>query len=187
MPANRPNDEIVLQREIEAWKLRCRGWTLARIAERMGLSIEGVRKILARVEARESKRLSRHHDRVRARQNGQVEHIIELGFDAYYTSMEPRTRVIEKVGEDGETVKHTEVVAQTGDPRHLHLVLAAQAAQRDLNGLNIDPAANPSCTLADLSMEMHLEEMRERAEEHERQKATEGQCGPEPSRGDNPA
>jgi hypothetical protein len=56
-----PNRAELIQREATAWKLRCRGWTCARIGEQLGITDEGARRLLLRVERRESQRLSRHY------------------------------------------------------------------------------------------------------------------------------
>jgi hypothetical protein len=135
----------------------------------MNLSIEGVRKILARVEERESMRLSKNVHRVKARQNGQLEHIIEEGFTAWHASKEPKRRAVRKSsgeGDDQAIVEHTEAVDQCGDPRHLHTVLAAHAAQRDLLGMNVDAAENPRWTLVDVLEDM--ERLGKEYEEHQK-------------------
>jgi hypothetical protein len=125
--------------------MRSRGATLQAIADRLGFTREGARKICDRVEERESRHFSKHIHRVKARQNGQLETIISEGFGSWAKSNEPRRRAVRKegLGDGGEIVESTEAVDQCGDPRYLHLVLAAQESQRELLGLNIAAAENP--------------------------------------------
>jgi hypothetical protein len=170
MPPNRPNRETVLERENQAWRLRCRGWTLARIAHRMSLSVEGVRKILLRVEERESKELTRHYLHTKTRQNGQIEHVIEESFGAWHKSKKPRSRATRRTAE-GVEMTQTEALSQYGDPRYLSMVLAAQAAQRELLGFNIGAAENPGATVADLARDL---ERRGAAYERRRREQAEG-------------
>jgi hypothetical protein len=167
-PANRAQ---VLAREQEAWAMRCDGRTLQYIATAMGFSPEGIRRLLLRVEAREAKRLSGSVLRRKAVQNGQIECIIESLFNAYFKSQEPRTRVVEKVAEDGSIVRTTEVVAGIGDSRYLLAVLKALSDQRDLLGLNIAAAANPPTTLAEISARLHEQHQRREARQREEEQA----------------
>jgi hypothetical protein len=142
-----PNQAQIVQREIDVWSRRCRGWTLARIAKDLGLSIEGVRKIANRVEERESRRLSRNVHRLKARQNGVHEYVLEESISGWEESKKPRQRVVEKDG-----VLTTEAVAQTGNTQYLHTALSVMASQRELHGLNVLPQANPyNPTIADLA------------------------------------
>ena len=145
-----PNRAQVTEREIIAWDMRCKGATLQRIADRLGVTCEGARKIVARVEERESRRLAKNVHRVKARQNGQLEHIIEETLTAWRRSKKPRRRAVRKEGTDRETVEHTEAVDQYGDVVYLHTAMRAQEAQRELNGLNIAPAENTGWTMAEL-------------------------------------
>jgi hypothetical protein len=149
-----PSRALVVQREVEVWRLRCRGWTLQRIGDHLALSAEGVRKIEARVAERESRRLAKGVHRVKARQNGQLEHIIEEEFDAWHKSKDPRTRVVEKTNPDGEVVKTVEAVEGLGDSRHLQVAMQAQGAQRELLGLNIMAAPYPAAHVSDVTLQM---------------------------------
>jgi hypothetical protein len=126
--------------------MRCRGCTLLAISKKLGLTIEGTRRALLRVEEREAYRLARSVHRVKARQNGQLDEVIHQGFSSWYKSKQPRHRALRtEVGEGpGRDVSEkTEALSQCGDVRYLMLVLSAQASQRELTGLNISAADNP--------------------------------------------
>lgn len=147
MPANRPNKELKLHRELEAWDLRCSGHTHARIALKLGLTRRAVGLILDRVERRELRRLAESVERQKVTQTGQLEHIIDETLEAWRASKEPRNRVV-AVGPSpkAEDVEKTEVIDQTGDCRHLHAAMAAMDRLRDLWGLNVMAASQETAS-----------------------------------------
>lgn len=140
MPANRPNKETQLAREVEAWDWRCKGLSHSRIAAKLGVTRRAIGIILDRVEARELERLAKSVERIKTVQNGQLEHIIDESFQAWRKSKKPRSRAVEKEV-DGEKATQTEALEQTGDPRHLATAMSAMDRQRSLWGLDVQAAA----------------------------------------------
>jgi hypothetical protein len=149
-----PNRAEQIQREQIAWDLRCKGRTLQFVADQIGLTREGARRLLLRVEAREAKWLSHRVHHVKARQNGQLEHIIEEEFNAWHKSKEPHSKVTEKRTPEGETHRVTEVIEGIGDGRHLRTVMEAQSAQRDLLGMNVLAAPHPSTSVSEVTLSL---------------------------------
>lgn len=182
MPANRPNRETVLQREITAWKLRCRGWTTQRIAEELGLTRQGVEAILKRVETRESKALSKSFARVKAKQYHQLEHIYEETLDAWHKSKEALRRARQTNagdGEEGQIV--TEVIDREGNVTYLHTAMKAAAEQRSLYGLDVQAAPQDQAAgIAQLNQDLE-ERGREYEAREEEERASRDSSGVPPA------
>jgi hypothetical protein len=155
-----PNEAQVRQHENEAWALRCRGWSLRRIAEHMGLSPEGIRQILQRIDRRELAALSKNYEHLKIIQYHRLEHVIEQCSESWDKSKEPRKRASQKTTDAdadaaGATVTSTDVVEQCGDPAYLYCLMAAMDKERSLFGLDISPAPNNvAWTVADVALDM---------------------------------
>jgi hypothetical protein len=161
-----PNRAQVRDRERRAWEMRLKCKPLKDIAAELGVSIPGAFKILERVERRNKARFEKKQDRIRSRQFGQQELLIGAAFNALDKSLEPRTQVTEKVGDDGQKQTVTQVIEGAADIKYGYFILKVQSEQRDLCGLSIAPAENPGMTFVDLVRNMH-----ERAEEYERKQS----------------
>ena len=122
-----PTNAIVLEREEICWEMRLENKTYQEIAERLGVSKTAAWKISERVKAKARKRFDANQDRIRSRQFGQQERLIRLAFAALAKSVEPRMQVTEKVGDDGETLKVTQVIQQAADIKYAYFILKAQA------------------------------------------------------------
>ena len=178
MPANRPNKETTLQREITSWDLRCRGKTCRAIAEVLGITRQAVDKALDRVEGRELKRLSKRVERTKVRNHNRLDEIVEAAFDAWFRSTEPLKRASRKTrgaggsdeGDAGvDEVTSTDVIEQTGDVRYLHLAMDAMDRQAKLWGLEVLPAQNERVS----SISSLVEDIKARANKYEAGKASE--------------
>ena len=137
--------EVTRERERQAWNLKARGRTKAQSPRSSGSPLDG-HQLLARVEARELKRMSRRVLRLRARQHAQLDHVIAEAMAAWAASEaarrdDPRrTREARRpAGADGarrrtETRTTRKAEGQSGEPRFLAACLEALAAQRRLCG-----------------------------------------------------
>jgi hypothetical protein len=177
----RPNRSQARDHEGKAWDLRCRGWSQWRIAAQIGVCQQAVSKILARVEARELKRLSESVERLKVEQTGQLGHVIEESVDAWHRSKQPRKRATSRTGggsddEDGgggsDTVKTLDVIERDGDPAFLYAAMNAMDRIRSLWGLDVSPALqDPAASVAELARDLL-----KRSDAYEQRKAQEGQA-----------
>jgi hypothetical protein len=153
-----PNHSQVVSREVSAWRLRCQGWTLQRIADHLGLSASGVWRILQRIEKRELKALSEHFAGIKVQVSNQLDFIIEQCADSWMKSKEPRKRASQKTTDadvEPATVTSTDVVEQCGDVSYLKTWMEAASMKMSLFGLAVAPADNEvSFTIADLVKDM---------------------------------
>lgn len=130
--------------EQEAWVLRRQCLTEAEIAARLGISQPAVSKILARVEDRTLKALTRSVGRVKARQTEQLDWVVAEAARAWALSLEDAEseKTIETIEaaevEDGDPTTRRErtVKGQSGNPQHLAQLRGALADQRSLWGLD---------------------------------------------------
>jgi hypothetical protein len=183
------NRQQVLEHERRTWHLRCRGWAQTRIADSLGLSQPAVSKILRRIELRELKRLAGSVERIKATQNGQLEHILEEALDAWHRSKAPKKRASSRTqggaGDGpGGTVTTQEAIERDGDPVHLYCAMQALAHQRSLFGLDVMPSlAEPAASVAELARDLLTRaaayEQREAVENAERHPA--GNDGTDPA------
>lgn len=191
-----PPDDVTHAREARAWRMRSRGWSQLRIADELGITQSGVSRLLARVERRELRRLSKAVERLKVVQSAQLDHVIEESIDAWHRSKTPRKRAASKTeipggggdghgGDDqgGET-RTTEVVERDGEASYLYAAMTALTHQRSLWGLDVAPALqDPVGSIADLTRDLFR-----RAAEYEQRGDGEGegqtQAGPagDPSR-----
>lgn len=174
---NRPTREVTLEREAKAWAMRSRGRTQDHIATELGLAQGTVSRILGRVEARELKRLSANVERIKARQNAQLEHMLEESVDAWHKSKQPRKRASSRSGGgSGDEVETHEVIERDGDPSHLYCAMTALGHQRQLWGLDVMAALPESATsIAELARDLLT-----RGASYEKRKAEGQQAGSTP-------
>lgn len=154
-----------MQREAEAFELSARGWSNRKIARHMGLSHEGVNKILDRVQTRESARFSKRWLNVKMKQYHRLEWVIEECSEAWEQSKQPGRRV--RQGEDGSTV--TEAFEREGNVAYIDRISKAMEQQARILGLNVaDATQEIGAGIAQLT-----EDMRKRGEEYDARKSAE--------------
>ena len=130
------------EHELHAWDLRCRGWTQARIADELGLTQQSVSRILARVNKRSLKELTRRVELLKAEQHARLDHLYSEAMAGWERTKLPVLEVStrERVRTDGETT-HTDrtktqyVASQVGDVRFLQEARALLKAQCELWGI----------------------------------------------------
>jgi hypothetical protein len=158
--AHPPPDDVQRAREVRAWRLRSRGWTQGRIGDELGITQGAISKLLARVEARESRRMAKRSGRVKVVQSAVLDHITEEAIDAWHRSKAPRKRAASKrsmpggdgdAGDAGDEVQTTEVVERDGDTGYLYAAMTAMGHQRSLWGLDVAPALqDPAASVSEL-------------------------------------
>jgi hypothetical protein len=133
----RPPRALTLQRERDAWRLRQRGWSLARIADALQVSEPSAWKMLNRVAERYHADLASMVATARRQQIAQLEHIADEALQAWEASkQEVRTVTRRKREVDGRTVQEAtqEDVQRLPDVRYLQEARAALADIRSLLG-----------------------------------------------------
>ena len=126
--------------------MKARGRTNAQIADELGVAVSTVTRGLARVEARELKRMGRRVLRLRIRQHAQLDHVIAEAMAAweranYRPRRSPPSPGSARQGREPprtETRTTRKAEGQCGDPRLLASVLEALSSQRSLWGLAQD-------------------------------------------------
>ena len=164
MPYPKPPNKLVVQaRERAVLEGRLiRGMTLQTLADELGLSVEGVRKIEQRIRDREAAELKETYHSIKATHHLRNEWVWSQSVEAYLKSKQPSERAREKE-KDGETVVIRESVEREGNPVHLQVGMQALAADRELLGLNVENAPNVD------SIESEIRELdRQAAEERQR-------------------
>ena len=151
----RPKDQITRARETRAWAMRSRGMSHQRIAEEIGLSPSGVSRLLARIERRELRRMSKHVERVKVVQYYTLEHISSEALEAWERSKTPRKRAGSKrsggsgegiAGDLVDEVLTSEVIERDGDVSYLYCAMQSLANVRSLWGLDVAPAQQDAVT-----------------------------------------
>ena len=123
--------EVAREREKQAWELRIRNWSIPAIGRELGVTAEGARKILKRIEARTLRELTASVGLIKARQTCQLEHLITEAYTAWEKSKKPgKKKRITTSAHGSATTKET--AARDGDPRFLAEIRALLAAQRDI-------------------------------------------------------
>jgi len=131
-----------LERERKAIELRARGRTEVQIAEELGMSQGGVSKLLQRVEDDLYRQNRARLNREKVMTDLRYEAIIRDGWAAWERSKNDAVKkVLKRAGanekEATATVQQTlETKGQSGDPRHLKIVLEALEGKRKLWGLD---------------------------------------------------
>jgi hypothetical protein len=126
--------------EHRVWEMAADGATFREMAKELGCSHEWCRQTFHRVEAREHEELKARGLAVKASQFERHAKIARLSRQEFLRSIEPRQQI--KLGPDGEEVVSKVVTTAPGNLNALWCEMAALRAQRDLLGLDVDPAAN---------------------------------------------
>lgn len=180
MPVNRPLKEQTRQREIECWRLRCRGWDQHRIAAELKISQGAVSQILKRVDRRELKRLGASVERVKVEIDGQLRHAIEELVDAWHASKLPieKARRTEKEGGGGdggdESVNQIETVNREGNAGYFGAAMNAMDRRIKLWGLGVQDAVQEGL----FSASEIAEGMKARAKQYDDRTAEDQPAGP---------
>lgn len=96
--------DIAAGREVEAWQLRTRkGWSIYRIAEKIGVTPQAVSLMLKRVGVKIHKQLAATLEAQKAEQAGLIDSLIENAFDGWERSQEDA--VTEKTREKAVAIK----------------------------------------------------------------------------------
>jgi hypothetical protein len=133
--------EVVAQREADAWELRRKGFTHEQIAERIGVTRQGVSKILKRVSLRVLKEMHEDVKAAKAEEAAQLNHLVSEAFAAWEKSKAPLDRMTRTYtrGDDGKPVETGAVVVQqdqVGDPSYLDRAMAAMDRLNKLFGMD---------------------------------------------------
>ena len=135
MPPAGNRRERSKQLELEAWRLRAECLSTRAIAARIGVSQPHVIRLLRKTEARvlaESEAIARA---VKARQAGQIEHLLSEAIAAWEHSKQPPRTARTKTGGAGGTEETVEVRSTPGDVRFLGEARALLDAERKLWGI----------------------------------------------------
>lgn len=155
--AGRPSPALVLEREVRAWDLACKGKSQDFIAHELGITQPGVLKILRRVSTRHLARLTEEVEARKAVHTARLEYILAESLDAWASSKTPRQKSRSRktlvpvdlaaleagkplVGQAAgvpvreETLK--EAMTSDGNPAFLLAAMQADTELRKLWGLN---------------------------------------------------
>jgi predicted transcriptional regulator len=143
VPSNSSADQTRVSQQSEAWAFRQRGWTQARIAEKLGVNQSTVCRWLDTIERRELARLSKRVESQKVRQTAILELIVDESLQAWDRSKTPRKRASKKtaggiLGKNGQPIDatQTDVQDRDGDPAHLNTAMQAMREARRLWGLD---------------------------------------------------
>lgn len=157
---NRAKDQTLVALQARAWQLRCKGWTLERIAREVGRDVSNVCRWLEAIEEKELARLSSTVARAKARQNAVLEHLLDESLQAWERSKAPRKRVTIREGAvvkgvdgselqtpDGKPIRGpsqegVELIDRDGEPAYLDRAFVALTQIRKLWGLDVEPKPN---------------------------------------------
>lgn len=186
----RPNKTQARLHESRAFAMRSKGATLQTIADELGLSREGVRKVLLRVDNRELKRIAEEYRTLKVSQDSRLETLIEESFGAWFKSKDPveRARRTEREGGVGgrgggdESVSQIETVSREGNPAYIDKIRGLLSDQRSLWGLDVQAQPHAEyTTLSEVARKMD-----ERAKAYEAEVAAEEARAAETSPADPP-
>lgn len=139
MPSNDSHRAVQLEQEAECWDLRQQGWTVRRIGNKLGIAHTTVSRMLARVEKRVLRSLSRRVEQQKVTSTHILDHIRDESLQAWERSKRNRTRAVQKKDGHGEATI-TEAVTREGDPAHLDRAMAADDRIRRIWGIDAPPA-----------------------------------------------
>jgi hypothetical protein len=145
VPSNKSQEAITAENESTAWDLRQQGWTVQRIARRLGVHHGTVVRMLARVEARVLRGLERRVENQKVQSTHVLDHIRDEALQAWERSKAAATRAVKKRkgrGEaaDAEEINVTEATSSYGDPAFLDRAIAADDRIRRIWGIDSPPA-----------------------------------------------
>lgn len=83
---NRPADQVVEARETEAWRLRCLGWTQAKIGKKLGVTNAAVSLMLKRIVNKAVLDMEYEVKKEMLTQATQLRHIVSESLDAWENS-----------------------------------------------------------------------------------------------------
>jgi hypothetical protein len=141
------------ERESQIWEMSLKGCSCREIGAEIGLSHQGVWKILRRVEERERARLSKRYLSGKATQYARLERIIKRTDIEYEESLKPRQRVRTTQNASGEEVTLTEAYTPTPNLACLTLQMQAMESQRRLIGWDVEAAAQDPGSVAAIAVE----------------------------------
>jgi hypothetical protein len=124
--------EEVQAREDVAWRLRQRGWSVARIADELGVSTLMAQKILVRPMRRALHQTLRNMDVLCIDQSIRLDLIFDQAMHAWFRSLEHPPRQVQGRGAGGETESSPESKSAWGDVRLLREARAALEAKKQL-------------------------------------------------------
>jgi hypothetical protein len=86
-----PRKDTIRARDLErrAWQLRLKGWSLQRIADRLGVDRSTIGKALKRIDQRVLERLTRRAAREKVVQSERLEYLLAEATAAWHRSKEP--------------------------------------------------------------------------------------------------
>jgi predicted transcriptional regulator len=88
MSRKKNNKTLALERQRQAFDLRCKGWTDSRIAQHLGVSRQAVSKMLRRVDERALQKLGDKARRMMLQLTAQLEHLLDEAIQAWERSKE---------------------------------------------------------------------------------------------------
>ena len=135
---------------MECWRLRCRGWPEWRIGKHLGITQQAVNYHLKK--AREQHKLDTEAYIVEY--VGQLDAMVEQGFDSWHKSLEPQRRARQTTDADGNEVTVNEAIEREGSTHYLTLALAALDRKAKVLGLNVADAPQEPFTVSSLAAEV---------------------------------
>lgn len=129
--------------EREAWRLRVDGWTVERIAEKVGVHHSTVSRMLAAVEKRLADRFEKDAHRIKGRQTAQLEAMYDAAMEQFRRSCQDAEKVrtvtkrIERKPDAGERARdYVDDVPEDLDEDEAYLV----ESTREVSGQSGNPA-----------------------------------------------
>lgn len=98
MAGRKVTTEEARQHEVEAWALRCKGWTMARIATAIGVSPSGVCQMLQRASKRVVEKLDEKVEQVKIEQEATLAYIADEALQAWERSKPKRREKAKQPG-----------------------------------------------------------------------------------------
>jgi len=151
MPPGRARNDRAVDRENEAWRLRCKGWTQDRIAKHLGVAQPSVWEMLKKAGARrkgETESYVLEHI-------GQLDAAIEQGFASWFASKKPTQRKRETTDEEGNVITVYDLVERNGTVSYLYAAFAAMDRKAKVLGINVaDMPQEQTFTIASLTGEI---------------------------------
>src|SRR4051794_13741559 len=147
-----------LQNELAVFEHYRRGHSLRRIAAETGLSHEGARKIIQRIEARTIEAMHEVISAEKVRSLAVLDHYVEQLGDEFERSREPRRRATQRgpTGDESDQETVTQVEERIADTNIVYCILACLDRKANVLGLNMMPAIHATWTVSELSADLAL-------------------------------
>jgi len=168
MPFHKPRyikKEVTTQRQKEAWELRQKMWSQARIAAHLGVSQPAVWELLNKAHTAYQKQYVESVARVKTEQVLRLEMLIDQTYQEWERSKEDIVIVRDKIQKRGSAKDNagniervTEKRNRTGDPRYLLVILKAMEDIRKITGIE-SPARLTFDVNNNISLENALKEL----------------------------